>query len=142
MDQEQALKDVMTKEQLAKYQEAKDKKRESMSAAKEQRDTEKRAKEKGTAPERRELHGEPFTTEQKAQKKTDSLVDELGLTREQVPQVQKINLDYYTQLDQLMKNTEDRSALKASKNALKETYTTSLKAVLTAEQFEKMNEKK
>lgn len=142
MDQEQALKDVMTAEQLAKYQQAKDKKAESMSAKKEQRDVEKRAKEKGTTKQKGEMKGEPFSTEQKAQKKTDRLVEELGLTREQVPQVQKINIDYYTQLDELMKNTEDRTALKDSKNALKETYMASLKNVLTAEQYKKMEEKK
>jgi hypothetical protein len=123
--QEAELVKVLTEEQLAAYKEKKAKK------------VEKYTKKKAVRPAKETL----LTPDQRAQKRTDRLIKKLELTREQVPQVSKANLEYYTALAGVDMEGEDRAAIKAEKKALKADYDASLKKVLTEAQFTKMNEK-
>lgn len=143
-DQEKALFDVMTDEQRAAYKDKKAQKAEQYAAKKARVEAETRAKQQGKEMAKSEpvKKGEPMTAEQNAQRKTDKMVGDLSLTRDQIPQVQKIQLDYFTQLDEAMTTIEDRSELSAKVKGLKEAKTASLKKVLTEEQFNKMTEKK
>ncbi len=142
-DQEKAILDVMTDEQRAAYKDKKAKKAEEYAARKKRMEAENRAKEQGKEIAKpKSLKGKPMTAEQNAQRKTDRMVGDLSLTREQIPEVQKIQLDYFTQLDEAMNSIEDRSELSAKVKGLKEAKTASLKKVLTDEQFKKMTEKK
>ena len=124
-EQEAELVKVLTKEQLAAYKEKKAKM------------VEKYTKKAEARPAKETM----FTPEESAQKRTDNLTKKLELTREQVPQVQKANLDYYTQLDKVNMDREDKNAIKTDKKAVKADYEASLKKILTEAQFTKMNKK-
>lgn len=142
-DQEKAILDVMTDEQRAAYKDRKAKKAEQYAARKARVEAETRAQEKGSEMQKpKAVKGEPMNAEQNAQRKTDRMVGDLSLTREQIPEVLKINTDYYTQVDEAMKTIEDRTEVAAKVKSLKDARMASLKEILTAEQYKKMTENK
>lgn len=140
--QEKALRGVMTKEQLAKYDEAKSKRTEEKVAKRKQMEAAKRAEERGQEIPRSPSKGQPLSTEQKAQRQTDKMVVELSLSREQTTKVQAVNVEYYTKLDELIKSESDRTKIKELRDGLRTARLASLKEVLTEQQYKSMTDEK
>lgn len=79
------------------------------------------------------------TPEERAQHQTELMTKHLGLTPEQVPQVQAINLKYVDQFGELRGRSRDEAnGKKQAVKDLREQRNAELKAVLTPEQYDTM----
>lgn len=141
--QEEALRGIMNAEQLAKYEEQKAKRSAEMMEKRKKSDAAKRADERaGDSPEKeRKPTPAPESLEERAQKKTDKMIEELDLTREQVPQVQEVNMDFYAKMDKKVKGLKDMSKIKEIRQDLNDKRLASLKKILTDEQYQKITNK-
>jgi len=79
-----------------------------------------------------------LTPDQRAEKRTEMMQKNLALTDDQVPKVKQINLDFETQKDALLKNTTDPTERRTQMKALRDKQDADLKAVLTPDQYTKM----
>lgn len=79
-----------------------------------------------------------MTAEQKAEENVAKLKTELGLTDEQVPKVKAITVDKINKVTAAhKKNGADKSRLQAANKLIQDEYETSLKGILTEDQFSK-----
>lgn len=81
------------------------------------------------------------TPEQRAQKHVDALAAEIALTDEQKPKIYELALAKVKKADEIRakyKGAENKEAQAADMKALKKEFHTSVKAVLTPEQLEKL----
>lgn len=120
----EALKDILTADQLA---ELKEKEQEKM--AKREQMIEKRKKETMMSPEER------------AKKKTDHLKEELSLTDDQYNKVYDLTLKVSEKIDVIKKDdTMDDTRKKEFVRGNMKDFENEMKMILTAEQFEKFQE--
>lgn len=84
----------------------------------------------------------PLTAAKRAQKWTDWMKKDLGLTAEQEPKVHAINVKYADQVDDIKAAEGDRRSKVKEVRANSKAKDEELKAVLTPEQFTKYTEKK
>jgi hypothetical protein len=139
--QEKEIKAVMTKEQRIQYEEQMSKKNEQMASMNNKRKAAKKAEEKGKEVPKSAAKGEPMNAEQQAQKKTDNMVGDLGLNREQIDKVQQVNIDYYKGMEEMLNTMEDRTKMSQKKTELENARLASLKEILTDAQYKKLTEK-
>ncbi len=81
-----------------------------------------------------------LTPDQRAEKRTEMMQKNLSLTADQVPKVKQIILDFETQKDALLKNTTDPQQRRTQMKALRDKQNADLKAVLTPDQYTKMQQ--
>jgi protein CpxP len=88
-----------------------------------------------------------LTPEQRADKQTEMMQKNLGLSNDQVTKVKQINLSYWTQVDQLRSNNSsgasasaDHQDMRTQMKALRDKRDADLKATLTPDQYSKMQE--
>jgi periplasmic protein CpxP/Spy len=79
-----------------------------------------------------------LTPDQRAEKRTEMMQKNLGLSDDQVTKVKQINLDFENQKDGILKNTTDPQQRNTQMKALRDKQNTDLKAVLTPDQWTKM----
>lgn len=80
------------------------------------------------------------TPQERAERLTVSMTEQLALTAEQVAKVQEINLSRFTEqhdLRQKNQGTADRDAMRGQMKALRQKYDTELKAAITTDQYAK-----
>lgn len=79
-----------------------------------------------------------MTAEQKADENVAKLKTELAMTDEQVPKVKAITVDKINKVTAAhKKNGADKNRLQAANKLIQDEYETSLKGILTEEQFNK-----
>ncbi len=76
--------------------------------------------------------------EEKAQKKTERMIEALGLSETQANQIYSINLEYDQKRKSLFEGSTDKEAVKAQMKELKQSQKAAIGAVLTTEQTAKM----
>jgi len=81
-----------------------------------------------------------LTPEQRADKQTDMMQKNLSLTADEVTKVKQINLDYWTQVDQMRKNNTDPQTMHTQMKTLRDKHDADLKAVLTPDQYTKFTQ--
>lgn len=83
--------------------------------------------------------GQDLTAEQRAEKKTERMTEQLSLTSAQTQQVAALNLKYAQQKENLKAKSVDKADSKAVKEQMRSEQETELKSILTPEQLEKYN---
>lgn len=142
-DENKAIEEAMTANQLKAYKESRQKRKQEL----DQKFAAQMKKKEAIERERRTGVKQPVSTDNaeqkkspvnKAQKTTDEMVKNLGLTREQVPQVMKININFHEGMDKAKSLSNDKEAWTAEVKKLKAAQEGALKKVLTEEQIEKL----
>jgi len=118
-----AVKNVLDSEQLAKFE-----------AMKSEGKGKRGEGRKGNKGERGASGKNAGTPEERAQKQTEKLTEQLGLSGAQATEVAAINLDYAAKMNALKEASTERGANREALQTLKTEQQTAIKSVLTADQ--------